>query len=284
MAVDAGTQHAKLINNEAKAMLRATNLVIQRNSRIILDGIDIAIMPGQLLSILGANGAGKSSLLSALSAELKISKNCQSNILIDDISLNSVATAELSRKRMVLPQKPGLAFDLSVLEVIQMGAYPFKEITNYELEAICQQAMLLAEIPELINRPYLELSGGEQQRVQFARVALQVICARTLSTGNIYMLLDEPTASLDPMHQQSLLKSLANLAHTENIGVLVILHDINLASRWSDCIALINNCQVVSCGQPKEVITIDNIKLVYGVDSYVIEHPDQPQIPLVVLR
>src|SRR3546814_677976 len=92
----------------------------------------------------------------------------------------------------------------------------------------------------------------------------------------------EPTASLDPLHQQTLLRTVVELARRERVGVLIILHDVNLAARWSDCIALLSQTEIVACGSPAQVLTEQNLKRVYGVDVHVMPHPRQADRPLVV--
>jgi len=163
-----------------------------------------------------------------------------------------------------------------------MGAYPFRELSAEEVGHLIRDVSDLAGIAALMHRRYVELSGGEQQRVQFARVALQVLANRKIDSHGRYMLLDEPTASLDPLHQQSLMNMLVHLARSERIGVLVILHDVNLAARWSDRIALLSKNEIVACDTPARVLTAANLKQVYGIDVHILVHPKHPNTPLVV--
>ncbi|CAM5221034.1 Iron complex transport system ATP-binding protein OS=Castellaniella defragrans OX=75697 GN=HNR28_001983 PE=4 SV=1 [Castellaniella defragrans] len=268
-------------------MLEASNILVRRRRRTILRHVRLALCPGRVCSLLGANGAGKSTLLSVLAAELKPDRTeteAPGQVTLNGRPLASFSAASLARARMVLPQKPGLAFDLSVAEVVAMGAYPFPELRDAQVAALTGRALGMADIPDLAGRRYLELSGGEQQRAQFARVVLQALAARDADPEARYLLLDEPTASLDPLHQQTMLKTLARLAREERMGVLVILHDVNLAARWSDAIALLSDAEIVACGSPSEVLTVENIRRVYGVDSRVMPHPDDPDRPLVVFR
>lgn len=265
-------------------MLNAIALSVKRHNKVILNKIDICIKTGQLISLLGSNGAGKSTLLASLAAEIKLQRKNYLELSLDGLDISDLPAHKLAKKRMVLPQKPGLAFDLSVQEVVAMGAYPFKQIKQAQLKSLIDQSLDIAEIRYLTKRRYLELSGGEQQRVQFARVVLQALAAKSISIDNCYILLDEPTASLDPKHQQSLLKALAKLASAESMGILVILHDINLAARWSDAIALLANGKILACGKPQDVINTENIKAVYGVDAAVLKHPIHPSKILVVFN
>lgn len=263
---------------------KARAATLKRGSRTILEQISLALIEGEVLCLLGANGAGKSSFLSALAGELPldVGGHMSDAITLNGQSLERLSAVMQARARAVLPQKPGLGFDLSVAEVVGMGAYPFRELTAQLVGELTGRALDWAGVAPLALRRYLELSGGEQQRVQFARVLLQALANREADPQARYLLLDEPTASLDPLHQQQLLKTVVQLARQERIGVLVILHDLNLAARWGDRIALLAEGRLAAFGSPAEVVTTANLKHVYGVDTQVIPHPQYPDRPLVV--
>ncbi|KAG0935107.1 hypothetical protein G6F31_015982 [Rhizopus arrhizus] len=176
----------------------------------------------------GLRGIDLQTLLGALASELPPASG---PARLDGAALAAMPHREQARRRAVLPQKPGLTFDLDVREVVAMGAYPFPELPPGQVDALVTQALELADVAHLGGRRYPELSGGEQQRVQFARVLVQCHAARAPGEAR-YLLLDEPTASLDPKHQGDLLGRAWELAHAGNTGVLVILHDMNLAARW----------------------------------------------------
>lgn len=262
----------------------AQAITARRGRRIILNRTSLRVQEGEILSLLGANGAGKSTFLSVLAGELKRdpAPHARGAILVNARPLDALSAAEQARSRAVLPQKPSLGFDLEVSEVLEMGAYPFPELSAAEVGNLTQNVLDLAGIAPLMHRRYMELSGGEQQRVQFARVALQVLASRKADPRGRYILLDEPTASLDPLHQQSLMKTLVHLTRRERVGILVILHDVNLAARWSDRIALLSKNEIMACDTPTRVLTAINLKRVYGVDAHVMPHPRHPDTPLVV--
>lgn len=264
--------------------LAASNISVQRRHRDVLNGVSLDIRVGEVLSLLGANGAGKSTLMGVLGAELKLNASVhgQNTVALNGAALSALSAAQQARSRAILPQKPGLAFDLHVAEVVAMGAYPFAGLSSAQVDDLVELSLSRAGITELGQRRYLELSGGEQQRVQFARVTLQVMAEREADPAGRYLLLDEPTASLDPLHQQGLLQTVGELARTLAIGVLVILHDINLAACWSDRIALLSQGQILACDTPSRVLTPANLKQVYGVDVHVMTHPRLPGKPLVV--
>ncbi|RBL83223.1 heme ABC transporter ATP-binding protein [Streptomyces cavourensis] len=260
-------------------MLAADNLTLARHGTRILDQVSLSIRPGEVVGLLGSNGAGKSTLLSALSAELAAEGG---SLTLDGRALASMPPREQARKRAVLPQKPGLTFDLGVREVVAMGAYPFPELSPAEVDALAQQALDWADARHLDGRRYPELSGGEQQRVQFARVLVQ--CGAGRAAGEVrYLLLDEPTASLDPRHQADLMRRAAQLAHEGNTGVLVILHDMNLAARWCDRLLLLSGGRAVALGTPAEVLTPANLYLAYGIEAQVMAHPLQAERLLVLM-
>lgn len=265
-------------------LLSADNVSVRRRDRTVLKETSLNIRAGEVVSLLGANGAGKSTFLSVLAGELKLdaAQRAKDTIVLNGANLSNLSAAQQAQSRAVLPQKPGLAFDLQVSEVVAMGAYPFASLSASQVDELVVKSLKKADISHLIQRRYLELSGGEQQRAQFARVVLQILAERQADPHGRYLLLDEPTASLDPLHQQGLLKTLRELACDHRIGVLVILHDINLAACWSDRIALLSQGTIFACDAPSRVLTRENLKHVYGLDVHVMPHPRQLGKPLVV--
>ncbi len=259
-------------------MLAAEKVTLARNGARILEQVSLGIEPGEVVGLLGSNGAGKSTLLAALSAELAADGG---SLTLDGRALTAMPPREQARRRAVLPQKPGLTFDLGVREVVAMGAYPFPELSPAQVDALARQALDWADATHLDGRRYPELSGGEQQRVQFARVLVQCSAGRAPGEAR-YLLLDEPTASLDPKHQADLMRRAAQLAHEGNTGVLVILHDMNLAARWCDRLLLLSGGKAVALGTPAEVLTPANLYLAYGIEAQVIAHPLQAQRLLVL--
>ena len=276
-------------------MLQAHGIAVQRGERQILSDIDLSLPAGQVIGVLGANGAGKSTLLAALAGELSPSTG---RITLNGRPLSAWPAAELARCRAVLPQSPSLQFDLPVATVIGMGAYPHARHTRTEAprtdsrdtaqaaiaedQRILQRVLALADVQDLYGRRYRLLSGGEQQRVHLARVLYQLLLARQGHDDYRVLMLDEPTASLDPRHQLQLLSSVHTLAHEENVAALVIVHDLNLAAGCCDRLLLLGQGRVAVCGTPAQVLTPDTLRQVYGVEATVLPHPNQPGRPLVV--
>lgn len=276
-------------------MLQAHGIAVQRGERQILADIDLSLPAGQVTGVLGANGAGKSTLLAALAGELSTSAG---SVTLNGRPLSAWPAAELARCRAVLPQSPSLQFDLPVATVIGMGAYPHARHTRTgaprtdsrdtaraaiaEDQRILQRVLALADVQDLYERRYRLLSGGEQQRVHLARVLYQLLLARQGHDEYRVLMLDEPTASLDPRHQLHLLSAVHTLAHEENVAALVILHDLNLAAGCCDRLLLLGQGRVAACGTPAQVLTPDTLRQVYGVEATVLPHPNQPGRPLVV--
>ena len=276
-------------------MLQAHGIAVQRGERQILADIDLSLPAGQVIGVLGANGAGKSTLLAALAGELSPSAG---RITLNGRPLSAWPAAELASCRAVLPQSPSLQFDLPVATVIGMGAYPHARHTRTgaprtdsrdtaqaaiaEDQRILQRVLALADVQDLYERRYRRLSGGEQQRVHLARVLYQLLLARQGHDEYRVLMLDEPTASLDPRHQLHLLSAVHTLVHEENVAALVIVHDLNLAAGCCDRLLLLGQGRVAACGTPAQVLTPETLRQVYGVEATVLPHPNQPWRPLVV--
>lgn len=280
-------------------MLSARNLVCRRGGRDVLQGIDLDVHSGEVLGVLGANGAGKTTLLATLAGELAVSAG---TLELDGNALAGWSPAALARKRAVLPQSPTLSFDLSVREVVAMGAYPFPELPPARLNSLLRQALQHADAIHLAERRYLGLSGGEQQRVQFARVLTQVLACREGNEGSEgnnaaagrsslegqgrrdyrALLLDEPTSSLDPRHQLLLLRVVRQVAREQGVAALVVLHDVNLAAQYCDRLLMLAQGSHVALGAPSEVLTPEILARVYDIPARVLVHPEHVGTPLVV--
>ena len=265
------------------AGLVCRGLTVHRGGRQVLDKVSLELHPGELLGVLGANGAGKTTLLSALAGELPIDPvlhlNCP--VTVNGRELVDMRPTELARMRAVLPQKPELHFDLTVEEVVGMGVYPFPELDQACCARLIRQAMDAADVSRFMERGYLDLSGGEQQRVQFARSLVQLMAA-TLVGGPAYLFLDEPSASLDPAHQHGLLQAARRAAETSGAGVLIVMHDVNLAAQYCSRIALMAEGNLIACGTPTQVLTASFMEQTYSTPAHVQAHPVHTQVPLVL--
>lgn len=253
--------------------LEALDLTVEREHRRLLDGVSLTLQPGEILVVVGPNGAGKSTLLRCLAGELNPS---QGKVALNARSLHHWRAQALARQRAVLPQSSPLNFPFSALEVAMMGRIPFGGPHQRDMP-IALEALALAEVDHLAARRYTTLSGGERQRVQLARVLVQLWGS---ADSPRYLLLDEPTASLDLAHQHTTL-SLAQHCRQRNIGVLVILHDLNLAAQYADRIAVLQGGQLLEVNTPRQVLDPTLLQRVFGLPVQVIPHPTL-DCPLVV--
>ena len=249
-------------------MILADAITCHRGRRAVLSNVSLTIAPGELVGVLGANGAGKSTLLATLAGELSPTSGV---VRIAGMPLPDWTLAQLATRRAVLPQSPSLGFDLPVRTVIAMGLYPHVR-RPFDEVAVLRQAAGLAEVTSLLGRRYRSLSGGEQQRVQFARTLAQVMADRSDGEPRA-LLLDEPTASLDPRHQISLLAATRRLVRGHQVAGLVILHDVNLAAAWCDRLLLLADGRLVADGPPADVLTAATLESVYRVPVRVVAYP-----------
>lgn len=228
----------------------------------LLDDVSLAVEPGQVVALLGPNGSGKTTLLRALSGELAPKAG---DVLLEGRTLSGWAPRERAARLGVLPQSSRLAFSFSALQVALLGRTPhIGRRESARDRQIAEQALVRAGVGQLAARDYLRLSGGEQQCVQLARVLAQVWDAP--AQGSRYLLLDEPTASLDLRLQHALLALTQQLAG-QGFGVLVSLHDLNLAAQYAARVVLLRSGKLVADGAPQQVLSAEHIRRVWGVDA-----------------
>jgi len=228
-------------------MISANNISLTKNGRAILESVQVNVKPGSFTAMAGPNGAGKSSFLKIVSSE---TQNYKGEVLLNGSALNKYTAAELAKVRAVLPQNTHLQFPFSVLQVIAMGRQ-YSGRSKARNAALLEEVMDLTGTQNLSERNYLTLSGGEQQRVQLARVMAQVWEEQDFPR---YILLDEPTSSLDIARQQ-LIFGLVKKACARNIGVLAIVHDLNQVAQFADQLYLLKDGSIVANGSPKDIFT-----------------------------
>jgi iron complex transport system ATP-binding protein len=245
----------------------------------VLESASFQVDPGQIVGLLGANGAGKSTLIAAVAGEIASSAG---DVSFDGMPLGKMSVLQQAQCRAVLPQSPGLSFDLSVDQVLQMGRYPFEGLVSADALDASQTFVIQAlSLDPIFHRSYLALSGGEQQRVHLARVMVQVEAALIVH-DHAYLLLDEPLSSLDPAFQFEWMSFLSRYTRERKVGVLMALHDVNLAARWCDSILLMSKRQLEIQGSPKEVLTTEHLFATYGLNMQVMPHPLSPGRLLVL--
>jgi iron complex transport system ATP-binding protein len=254
-------------------MIRAQSATVIRSGRRLLDEVSLELKPGEMTVIIGPNGAGKSTLMKALSGELQLSSG---RVTYDGMEVSLYNPRQLAARRAVLPQASELAFPFSALEIVRMGA-----VAQGAVDPVAQARLALARVglAGFEGRPFPSLSGGEQQRVQFARALAQVPrpVDRGLPRG---LFLDEPTASLDLGHQISVLETARAFAN-EGGMVLAILHDLNLAAEFADRVIVLSRGQVVAEGPCSDTLSDEIIANVYGIAGAVGRMP-AAHIPFIL--
>jgi iron complex transport system ATP-binding protein len=252
--------------------LSLQEIVFGRGANNLVSQFSLTVEPGSVLGILGPNGVGKSSLISACTGELALRSGV---IRYGDLVLNPKEAWTFSRIRAVLPQHSQLTFNIPVRQLITMGAYPFPEIATAQVKAWTDEAIDIADLECNLDRPYGALSGGEQQRVHFARVLVQTLAIRYVR-GHAYLLLDEPTSSLDLKHQAALMRAVNVLACDGTTTVVVVLHDLNMAAQWCDTILLLSRLHAPMHGKTNEMLVKEKLEDVYGIQMHVQSHPLRP--------
>ena len=246
-------------------MLKVENLNISLQKKQILFNIDFEIETGMFVSVLGPNGAGKSTLLKALSGDIA---SAMSTVSLEGKTLKEYQPKELANLRSVMPQAIQLDFPFLVSEIIEMSLVnniPYKDRAGY-----VEEALSLFDVCHLTDRNYLTLSGGEQQRVQLARVIAQITINKDNSPR--YLFLDECTASLDLAHQHQVFEVVSEVIKNKNIAVISVLHDLNLASQYSDKLVLMQEGRIIAQGTVEQVLTAEQVSNVYGYPVEIIHH------------
>lgn len=227
----------------------------------ILGGVSCTAHPGDFLAILGPNGSGKSTLLRIAAGDLKPSHG---SLKIFGKSYTELSLPEAARVRAVLSQHWQSSFPFEVRDIIMMGRYPhFESVPSAPDIKWVEKASELAGVSHLLQRKFTQLSGGEQQRVQFARVLAQVSCGEERPG---ILLLDEPTSSLDLKFQLELMRILKGLCH-KGFTVVTVLHDLNLANRFSNHLLFLKRGMRVACGAPSEILSAEVLSEVYEIES-----------------
>lgn len=253
------------------------DLTVKAGGQAILDGVTLELGAGEVVAIVGPNGAGKSTLLRALSGEASLFAG---GVMLNGRKLNAWSADECALQRAVLPQSPSLAFPFRVCDVVELGRYPHRGWASAEdHRAAIAGAMEAADVSDLALRDCRTLSGGELHRVHFAR-ALAQVWAPLADGRSRYLLLDEPTSSLDLSHQGLVLARSAAFARA-GCGVLAILHGLNLAAAFADRVVVMDNGRIVAEGKPADVLTVELIRAVWHVESHII--PGGQNGPLAII-
>ena len=236
-------------------MLTARGITVSLGSSEVLHGVDFDAAPGALTAIVGPNGSGKTTLLRAITAEVPY----RGQVTLDGEDIAALKPWQLAERRGVLPQATRLAFPFTVLEVVRLGLSSGIEAGR---EHLAQEALAAVGLAGFEGRFYQELSGGEQQRTQLARVLAQV-WEPVIDGRASWLFLDEPVSSLDIAHQLEVM-TLARRYAEAGGGVVAVMHDLNLTAMFADSVALIQGGQQVCQDRPEQVLSDDILSDAYG--------------------
>ncbi len=238
-------------------LLNISHLSWQIKNKTILRDISFSVRKGEVIGIIGPNGAGKTSLLRCLTNQANIlaSSSIHGSVLLKNQSISQFSAREIAQHFALVMQKNDSIFALSVQDVMKMGLLPHKSLFSLDSDHDKAQINLALEkvgLAEAINSQFNQLSGGEQQRVLIARAIIQ---------ASQILVLDEPTNHLDVYYQHQVLQ----LVNKLNITVIMTVHDFNLASLYCQRLLLLNKGQLVCDGAPKEVLTPEQLRQVFGL-------------------
>lgn len=235
--------------------LNVENLRVTLGGNKILDGVTFGVEPGQVVGLIGANGAGKSTVLKTI---LGIVKPDDGHVLLGLENIMSLAPKERAKRLSYVPQGTPIHWPLTAERLVALGRTPhqtpWQEIDEMDAKVI-RTAMEETDCWHLRSRQATTLSGGEKARV---------LLARTMAVGAPFMLADEPTASLDPLHQLQVMDIMRGQAQC-GAGVLVVMHDLGFAQRFCDRLILLSKGRVIAAGEAEDVLTDHNLEAAFGV-------------------
>ena len=244
--------------------LEARDLTLAYDGRTVVEGLDLHIPPGQVTAVVGANACGKSTLLRGLA---RVLRPASGSVVLDGRSIHDRPTREVATVLGLLPQAPVAPEGITVADLVGRGRYPhqgwFRRWTSDDEQAVAA-ALAATDTAGLADRSVDELSGGQRQRVWIAMV---------LAQQTDLLLLDEPTTFLDVAHQVEVLDLLTDLNAARGTTVVLVLHELNLAARYADHLVALRRGEVVACGHPRDVVTEELVRDVFGLDCRVVADP-----------
>ena len=231
----------------------------------VINKINFRLKQNEWIGIIGANGSGKSTLLKGV---LKFIPTLYGDVLFEDNSIKNYSRNNLSRKIAYLPQKLNNNLNIAVKDLISLGRSPYKKFWDFDLNEddlkIIDEVIQIMDLNELKNKFINELSGGQSQRA---------FLAMTIAQNTNILLLDEPTTFLDINYQIKFLESLKNLIQIKKLSIITVLHDVNLAARFCDRIAILKNGKLLDINTPEKVLTEFNFKQAFDIDSHILNTP-----------
>ena len=249
--------------------LKIKDVSFSYSSVPVLHDVSFELGGNELVSILGPNGVGKSTLIHCIN---KILAPTSGTVLIDGKDVSEIKLKELAKQIGYVPYSANDSFPLSVIDTVMIGRHPHSKWGTLDKDLdIVYDTLRMLGISHLAMRPFNELSAGQHQKVMLARGLVQ---------EPEILLLDEPTSNLDVRHQLDVTKMLKRLSREKNILIVMISHDINIAAKYSDKIILMHKGSVFDMGEPNKVITAENLRTVYGVTAEITKDDDAPHVIL----
>lgn len=251
--------------------LVAENLTLGYGDRVIVENLDLEVHTGVITTVIGPNGCGKSTLLRSLGRLLKPKAG---KVVLDGKAISSMRTKDVARVLGMLPQAPTAPEGLTVGDLVSRGRHPHQSWIRQwssDDESEVANALELTGVGDLADRPVDELSGGQRQRAWISMA---------LAQGTDILLLDEPTTYLDLAHSIEVLDLVDRLHDEMGRTVIMVLHDLNLAARYSDQLIVMSQGKIVKSGPPQDIISEELLLDVFGLEASVIEDPvsDRPLI------
>lgn len=239
-------------------MLSINGLDFRYKNISALEDVGIELNKGEVLSIVGPNGAGKTTLLKCI---LGIVKPDKGTVLIDGRDASRMKRLNLAKCISYVPQASPSKFPISVFDVVLMGRRPYIvwKPSKKDLEVVADLLKSMG-LEDVALRDFDQLSGGQKQKV---------LLARAFAQDTDYLLLDEPTSNLDLKHQMEVMEMISGMVKKKEAAAILAIHDLNLASRFSDTIIMLNAGKIVCTGKPLQVMTANNIRSVYGVEAMI---------------
>ncbi|MEU8901200.1 ABC transporter ATP-binding protein [Nocardia sp. NPDC048505] len=249
---------------KAEHRLAAENVTLGYGDRVIVDGLDLEIPAGVVTTVIGPNGCGKSTLLRSLGRLLKPQHG---QVVLDGKAISSMKTKDVARVVGMLPQTPVAPEGLTVADLVARGRHPHQSwLRQWSAtdEAEVLTALEQTGIADLADRPLDELSGGQRQRAWISMA---------LAQGTDILLLDEPTTYLDLAHSLEVLDLVDRLHDDMGRTVVMVLHDLNLAIRYSDQLIVMRSGRIIAQGAPADIISAELLREVFGLSATVLEDP-----------
>lgn len=252
--------------------LYTERLDIAYGERSIVQNLNISIPSGKITALVGANGSGKSTILKAMA---RMMKPKQGSVFLDGKSIHQQSTKDVAKQLAILPQNPTAPDGLTVSELVTYGRFPhqkgFGSLTKEDRE-IVRWSIAMTGMEEFYDRPVDQLSGGQRQRAWIAMA---------LAQGTDILFLDEPTTFLDMAHQLEVLKLLEKLNLEERRTIVMVVHDLNHATRYAHHMVAIKRGTVAAVGSPAEVMTPEMLQNVFGIEADIVPDP-RTGVPLCI--